>query len=164
MDRLFTPWRYDYLVSEKAKGPCVFCTALGAGDDRANLILRRDPHHFVILNRYPYSSGHLMVVPNRHIGNLSAASAEERHELMDLAARCERALDTVYHPEGFNLGLNLGRSAGAGIADHIHLHLVPRWGGDTNFMTVLGETRLIPEELDRTWSRLKDALDSTEGD
>jgi ATP adenylyltransferase len=105
-----------------------------------------------------------MVVPNRHIGNLSAASPEERHELMEVAARCERALDAVYHPEGFNLGLNLGRSAGAGIADHIHLHLVPRWGGDTNFMTVLGETRLIPEDLDRTWSRLKEALDPTEGD
>lgn len=156
--RIFTPWRYEYLVSDSTEGGCVFCQAQTRGDDRSALIVHRARHTFVILNRYPYNSGHVMVVPNRHLARLSESTGEELHELMDLAARCERALDRTYRAQGINLGINLGRSAGAGIADHYHLHVVPRWSGDTNFMTVTGETRLIPEELDVTWTRLREAL------
>ena len=164
MERLCTPWRYNYLVSDKSKEGCVFCTVLATGDDRAKGILLRGRMNYVILNRYPYNNGHLMVVPFRHIGGLSHATADELHELIDLTARCERVLRALYQPGGINVGINLGPSAGAGIADHYHLHLVPRWEGDTNFMTVIGDTRIIPEDLDRTWSRVKEALDADAGE
>jgi len=159
MDHLYTPWRLEYLVSGVGTTGCVFCEALEAGDDRSSLIVLRTRLHFVILNRYPYNNGHLMIVPNRHVAQLHEATAEELHEMMDLAARCERSLRQLYRPHGINLGMNLGRSAGAGIDEHYHLHLVPRWAGDTNFMTAIGETRLLPEELDQTWSRVRDALE-----
>lgn len=161
MDHLFTPWRYDYLVSDPIPSGCIFCEALAAREDRERLVVFRGDSHFAILNRYPYNNGHLMVVPNRHLPDLDEATREERHELMDLAARCVGALRRTYRPHGVNLGLNLGRSAGAGIAAHYHLHLVPRWDADTNFMTVTGGTRIIPEDLDRTWERLREAIAAT---
>jgi len=158
MDRLFTPWRYDYLVSDKASGGCIFCEASSADDDRERLVVWRGGTHFVILNRFPYSNAHLMIVPHRHVADLLEATPEERHDLIDLATRSLAALRSAYGPQGFNLGCNLGTSAGAGIASHYHLHLVPRWEGDTNFMTVTAETRVIPEDLGRTWERMRAAF------
>ncbi|MGD8375591.1 MAG: HIT domain-containing protein [Acidobacteriota bacterium] len=158
MEHLFTPWRLEYLVSGVRTTGCVFCEALAAADDRSCLIVLRSALHFVILNRYPYNNGHLMIVPNRHLAHLHEATPEELHEMMDLASRCERSLRKLYRPHGINLGMNLGRSAGAGITEHYHLHLVPRWAGDTNFMTAIGETRLLPEELDQTWTRLRGSI------
>jgi len=133
---------------------CAFCEAL-AGAGLEDLLLVRGPTCFVILNLYPYNSGHLMVVPNRHIPRLADASPEERRELMEMTCRAERALDEAYHPQGMNVGINLGRSAGAGIVDHLHVHLVPRWTGDTNFMSVVGQVRVLPEELEQTAERLR---------
>jgi ATP adenylyltransferase len=132
----------------------VFCEAQsspGAG----SLVLFRARHCYVILNLYPYNSGHLMVVPNRHIATLSAASHDERCEMMDLTRVAEQALTESYRPQGLNVGMNLGRSAGAGIVDHMHIHLVPRWNGDTNFMTVVGEVRVLPEDMVQTAERLR---------
>ena len=163
MQRLFTPWRYEYLVSDKSADGCVFCKALESGDDREALIVHRGRHLFIILNRYPYNNGHVMVVPYRHLSRLSESTVEELHELSELASRCESTLTRTYGAEGINAGINLGRSAGAGIAEHYHLHVVPRWSGDTNFMAVTGETRLIPEELDVTWTRLREALGRDDG-
>ena len=133
---------------------CVFCEAI-AGDGDESLIVFRGATCFVILNLYPYNNGHVMVVPRRHLDSLSAASAVERAELMDLARLAELALGEAYHPHGLNLGINLGRSGGAGIVDHVHLHVVPRWEGDTNFMTVVGDARVIPESLERTADTLR---------
>jgi len=126
---------------------CVFCDAQTSATDQASLIVYRGTTCFVILNLYPYNSGHLMVVPNRHIGSLVEASSEELTELIELTRRGEAALTEAYTPQGMNMGINLGKPAGAGVLDHLHMHIVPRWTGDTNFMTVVGETRVLPEEL-----------------
>ena len=144
MERLWSPWRLKYVSSTGQPCACVFCEALAHdGDD--SLVVHRGRSAFVILNLFPYNSGHLMVVPDRHIATLSAATHEERCELMDLTQLAEQALTEAYRPQGLNVGMNLGRSAGAGIVDHIHVHVVPRWSGDTNFMTVVGEVRVLPE-------------------
>lgn len=161
MDRLWSPWRYEYIASggaedSKSSG-CVFCSIQAdPNHDEANFVLHRASRSFVVLNIYPYISGHLLIVPNEHLGELDAAAKETTDELMDLTKRCQTALRAAYQPAGFNLGMNLGKSAGAGIVDHIHLHLLPRWTGDTNFMSSIGETRVIPEDLATTYRKLRD--------
>src|SRR5581483_5361319 len=140
MDFLCIPWRYQYITKPEEKGVCIFCAAAGSADDERTLVVHRGKHSFAMLNRYPYTAGHLMVVPFDHVSSLEALSAETLAELMMLARDAEHYLRAVYHPEGLNIGMNLGKCAGAGIADHVHLHVLPRWTGDTNFMTVIGET------------------------
>ncbi len=136
---------------------CIFCDAArDPADDERNFVLHRGAHTFVILNLYPYISGHLMIAPYAHLGELDAAPKEATDEIMDLTKRCQTALREIYHPQGFNLGMNLGRAAGAGIADHIHMHLMPRWSGDTNFMTSVAETRVLPEDLATTYRKLRE--------
>lgn len=147
-----------------AGGPeaaCAFCSLLAAGDDRRALILRRGTHAFLVLNAFPYASGHLMAVITRHVGSIETATADELAEAMTLIQTGTRALDAAYHPDGFNVGLNQGRVAGAGVLGHLHIHLVPRWNGDTNFMPVIGETKVLPESLETTYDRLAAALAST---
>ena len=153
MDRLWAPWRLEYVVSADSAGGCVFCDAL-AGDDEKRLVVHRGERAFVLLNRFPYTSGHFMVAPVRHGGDLGALEAGEIVELHRLAADGMAALGRLYSPDGFNLGWNLGRVAGAGIVDHVHLHVVPRWSGDTNFMPVLADVRVLPEHLRATRERL----------
>lgn len=160
MDYLWTPWRYHYIASEKKRDSCVFCDAVSANQDRETLILLRGEKTFVILNRYPYTSGHVMVVPYAHVADLAAADPEMLAEMMKFAQRMQTALQKTYRPEGFNIGMNLGRAAGAGIVGHLHLHVLPRWAGDANFMTVVGETRVEPEELSTTYERLHAALNA----
>ena len=134
---------------------CIFCEALkNSADDENNLVLLRGQLNFIILNRYPYISGHLMIAPNAHLADFAAAPKETTDEMMDLAKRCQSALHDVYHADGFNIGMNLGRAAGAGVADHFHLHIMPRWNGDTNFMSTVGETRVLPEDLATTYRKL----------
>jgi ATP adenylyltransferase len=134
---------------------CVFCEAvLNPADDEKKFVLHRGTHAFVILNLYPYISGHLMIAPYAHLGELDTTPKQTTDEIMDLAKRCQTTLREVYRPQGFNLGMNLGRAAGAGIADHIHMHLMPRWAGDTNFMTSVAETRVLPEDLPTTYQKL----------
>jgi ATP adenylyltransferase len=157
MDRLFTPWRLPYVTEASRRDPgCIFCEALERNDEP--LVVHRGRRAFVILNKFPYNNGHLMVVPYRHTSELGALEADELAEIMALAQRVERALTAIYQPHGFNLGLNLGKPAGAGVLDHLHLHVVPRWNGDTNFMTVLGDTRVLPEDLAVTAERVRRAL------
>ena len=158
MDYLWTPWRYRYISEAKNVTGCVFCNAPAANKDEEWLIVQRAAKNYVILNRYPYTSGHVMIVPYAHTADFSGLERETAAEMMLLSQRVQTAIEAVYHPDGFNLGMNLGRSAGAGIADHLHMHLVPRWTGDTNFMTTVGETRLEPEELSVTYARLRRAL------
>jgi ATP adenylyltransferase len=160
MDYLWTPWRYQYITHARDEGECVFCAAGRTADDKAALVIYRGERNFVILNRFPYTSGHLMVVPYDHVASLSELPGETLVEMIRLAQISERHLRAVYRPEGLNLGMNLGNSAGAGIAGHLHLHVLPRWTGDTNFMTVVAETRVLPEDLEATWTRLKAAFDS----
>jgi ATP adenylyltransferase len=143
-----------YLTSERPEG-CLFCILPQEDDDEKNLILYRGQHSFVIINRYPYTNGHVMVVANRHVDLISELSVDESTEVMALVSRCERALTDVYNPGGINVGANLGASAGAGIPGHPHVHLVPRWHGDTSFMTSVGGTRVISEDLDETFKRFK---------
>ena len=147
-----------YLGSQAPAG-CVFCERLARTNDRDNLILLRAPRAFLILNAYPYASGHLMAVVNRHVGGLAEATGEERGEMMSLAAEATRLLAVEYRAEGFNIGLNQGRIAGAGVEGHLHVHVVPRWSGDNNFMATIGETRVLPESLAATYDRLKTRLD-----
>jgi ATP adenylyltransferase len=157
MDRLWSPWRYDYIKSGSSEQPgaCIFCSLQEKpADDKKNFIVHRAAHNFVVLNLYPYISGHLLVVPYAHLGELDAAPKETTDELMDLTKRAQGILRETYKPHGFNLGMNLGRSAGAGVADHIHLHIMPRWTGDANFMSTIGETRVIPEDLTETYRKL----------
>ena len=163
MKRLFSPWRLRYVssASRRERG-CVFCRAAAGRNDRASLVLARGRTHYVILNKYPYNNGHLMIVPRRHLATPALAEPESLAEMMSLAVRCETALRAAYRPSGINLGMNLGRSAGAGIEGHYHLHVVPRWDGDTNFMTVVHDTRVVPEALDTTWRRLRPLLAATE--
>jgi ATP adenylyltransferase len=159
VDHLWSPWRYKYINSgdKETESLCVFCSLLNDSTeaDERNYILHRARYNFVILNLYPYISGHLLVIPYEHLSDLDAASKETTDELMDLAKRCQTALREAYHPQGFNLGMNLGRSAGAGVAEHFHLHIMPRWTGDTNFMTTVGETRVHPEDLAVTYEKLR---------
>jgi ATP adenylyltransferase len=154
LERLYTPWRLRYVTGEAKSADCVFCGAQQTSDADA-LIVFRGRVSFVILNLFPYNNGHLMVVPNRHISTLVEASSDELAEMMALARRAEIALREAFSPQGMNMGLNLGKAAGAGILDHLHLHVVPRWVGDTNFMTVVGETRVLPQELPVTADRLR---------
>jgi len=161
MDYLWTPWRYQYITKTTDDVECVFCAAAAASDDKAWLVVDRGARNLVICNRYPYTSGHIMVVPYEHVATLEDVADETLVELIRLARQCERHLRTIYHPEGLNMGMNIGRSAGAGIAGHVHLHVLPRWRGDTNFMTVVGETRVVPEELEVTWEKLRAAFRGT---
>lgn len=155
MEFLFSPGRYSYVTSKKNDEGCVLCRIRDSKEDEPNLVLMRTPSNYVLINRYPYNNGHLMIVTNRHEADLHALPAEDRSDLIELAGRAERILRDAYGAHGINLGMNLGESAGAGILGHLHLHLVPRWSGDTNFMTVIGATRVVPEEPHMTFSRLK---------
>jgi ATP adenylyltransferase len=155
--RLWAPWRLSYVAGPKDPG-CVFCAAPAAGDDRAALIAHRGALAFVILNRFPYNSGHLMVVPFRHVARLDDLSPEESRAMMDLTSLAILGLDRALSPEGFNVGMNLGRAAGAGIEAHLHMHVVPRWVGDTNFMPVLDDTKVLPQHLDETYTQLSRAI------
>ena len=147
-----------WIGAAKVPAGCVFCSARDNRDDRKDLVLERSRHAYLILNAYPYASGHLMAVVNRHLGALTAAETDELADMMRLVQRAVAALTTEYRPEGFNVGMNQGRSAGAGIEDHLHIHVVPRWNGDHNFVSVLGDTRVLPETLETTWERLKGRL------
>ncbi len=164
MDVLWSPWRYDYIKADKsltACSLCVFCDILNSSaTDKEKFILYRAEHNFVILNVYPYISGHLMVIPFKHIANLDEASKEITDELMDLTKLCQTALREVYEPHGFNLGINQGKAGGAGVAEHLHQHILPRWVGDANFMTAIGQTRTIPESLETTYQKLKPKFES----
>lgn len=155
MERLWSPWRLDYVTgaTDTSGNDCVFCVAPGLPAS-ASLVVARADACFVVLNLYPYNNGHLLVVPTRHIGSLAETTPEELAELMVLTRRAEIALTEAYRPHGMNIGINVGRPAGAGVPGHLHIHVVPRWEGDTNFMTVIGETRVVPEELPRTLTRL----------
>ena len=158
MEHLWTPWRLAYVTDASKSDPgCIFCDAV-ARIDREPLIVHRGVTAFVILNKFPYNNGHLMVVPLRHVGRLSDLGSDEAGEIMTLTQAVERALTRMYQPHGFNMGLNLGKPAGAGVLDHLHMHVVPRWNGDTNFMTVVGETRVLPEDLEATAARVRAAL------
>jgi ATP adenylyltransferase len=158
VDRLWSPWRHDYITraaSDKSPGACIFCEAQAhPADDAKNFVIHRGDRNFVILNKYPYISGHLMVATSNHIGDFASAPKDVTDEMMELAKKCQAALRDVYRPQGFNIGMNLGEVAGAGIADHIHLHVLPRWAGDTNFMSTVGETRVLPEDLSVTFQKL----------
>ncbi len=158
MDRLWSPWRLAYVTAaQRTPTDCIFCDAVAQAD--AELVLLRGRRCFVILNLYPYNNGHLMLAPNRHINTLASLTTEEQNELMTLARWSEMALTETYHPQGINVGINVGKAAGAGIEDHLHMHLVPRWAGDTNFMTALAETRVLPETLQQTAERLRPILE-----
>ncbi|MBI5546263.1 MAG: HIT domain-containing protein [Deltaproteobacteria bacterium] len=154
MQTLWAPWRMEYIKQDKPQG-CIFCTYPAQENDRANLVLGRSLHGFVMLNRFPYNSGHLMVIPRRHVSELSALPEAEYDDLQRLLRASVGVLFEVYRPEGMNVGMNLGRIAGAGIADHLHWHAVPRWGGDTNFMPVIGETKVMVEHLEGAYDRLR---------
>jgi len=154
LDHLWSPWRLAYITGGASTGGCVFCAALSDAS-AADLIVHRGAACFVILNLFPYNNGHLMVIPNRHIATLASATADELREMMMLTRDAEVALTEAYAPHGMNMGINLGKPAGAGVLDHVHMHVVPRWNGDTNFMTVFGETRVLPEDLASTASRLR---------
>lgn len=157
MKYIWSPWRMSYIEKHKEENGCVFCEAQSIADGEQNLILFRGQRAYVILNRYPYTSGHLMVVPFQHAASLEGLDAETRAELLELANRITQMLGREYHAQGFNVGFNIGEAAGAGITEHIHLHVVPRWTGDTNFMSSLGETRVLPETLEDTYRRMKRA-------
>jgi ATP adenylyltransferase len=158
MEKLWAPWRMSY-VEVQAPSGCIFCEKPKETEDAANLILHRGQTAFVILNAFPYNNGHLMVVPYRHTADLTDLTPEERDELMALAQWCSRLLTAALGPDGFNVGMNLGRVAGAGIADHLHLHLVPRWSGDTNFMPVVADTRVLPDSLQNSYAKLREAME-----
>ncbi len=158
MDRLWSPWRARYIASgvDAQQDGCVFCLIANDPEhDETNFVLHRATHGFIVLNLYPYITGHLLIVPYLHTAEFDSTPKEITDELMDLAKRSQTALREVYSPAGFNLGMNLGAAAGAGIADHLHIHLLPRWAGDTNFMTTVAESRVIPEDLETTYSKLR---------
>lgn len=157
MDRLYTPWRLDYVQGQRTHDGCVFCDCQ-AEDDQQSFTLHRSRHWFVILNRYPYNGGHLLLVANRHIGSLTECTAEEVADMSLLLSAMEKALRRGYEPHGVNCGYNGGAGAGAGIPGHFHIHMLPRWSSDTNFMTVISDTRVIPERLEDTYARIKPLL------
>ena len=158
MDYLWTPWRYAYVSSTEKTAGCVFCDAPKEKDDAKVLIVHRGKHCFVILNAYPYTPGHVMIVPYAHLDELRRLPVEAAQEMMALSQRMESVLRELYRPDGLNLGMNMGKAAGAGIAGHIHMHVLPRWVADANFVSVIGETRVLPETLEVTWGRTREAL------
>lgn len=155
MKHLWSPWRMKYIQKNEKEEGCVFCNAQAKTDSAENLIALRGKYAFVILNLYPYTSGHLMVVPFGHIATLEELDPATRAEMMELASQCMSVLRKVYKPQAFNMGANIGEAAGAGVPGHIHVHIVPRWGGDTNFMSTLGETRVLPESIEDTYHRIR---------
>ncbi len=158
MDRLWSPWRYAYVSTAGREGACIFCEKAAEDRDAENFILHRGRKNFVLLNLYPYTTGHLMIAPYEHVALLEEASEDTLEEMILLARSSERHLRTVYQPRGFNIGMNIGECAGAGVAGHIHLHVLPRWPADSNFMTTIGETRVLPEELSVTYEKLRRAF------
>jgi len=160
MDYLWTPWRYQYMTQAAGgtQPECIFCDAVAQKKDSETLIVYRSKKAFVILNRFPYTSGHVMIVPYAHVAELELCDAEALREMMQLAQHVESIYKATYKPDGINLGMNLGRAAGAGVAGHLHLHMLPRWIGDSSFMTVTGEARVLPEDLKTTYERLSKAL------
>lgn len=166
MDYLWTPWRYRYVTEPKDGNEdparCVFCRILASGrSDEENLIVHRGERNFIILNRFPYTNGHMMVIPYEHLARLADAPVETAEEMMRLTRRLERVLRSLYRPQGVNVGMNIGRAAGAGVAGHIHMHVLPRWIADSNFATVIGETRVHPESLGDTWNRARAEFERT---
>ena len=154
MDHLWTPWRYGYISPAVPATGCIFCIKAAENQDAQNYILHRGKLNFILLNLFPYTNGHLMIAPYQHVATLEETPGETLAEMTRLTRRAEANLRTVYRPHGFNLGMNIGASAGAGVADHIHMHVVPRWTGDANFMSTIGETRVLPEELPVTYDKL----------
>lgn len=157
MQYLWSPWRMSYIQEHKNEEGCVFCQALKEPERTRSLVVFLGNKAYVILNRYPYTSGHVMVIPKKHVATIEDLDSETRLEMMELTNTCITVLRKVYSPEGFNLGMNIGEAAGAGIAEHVHMHIVPRWGGDTNFMSSLGNTRVLPEALEDTLHRVRKA-------
>jgi ATP adenylyltransferase len=155
MDYIFTPWRYAYITQTEKISECLFCERLQQSDDAKTLIVHRGRHCFVILNAFPYTAGHVMVVPYEHVDQLQKLSAPAAQEMIELTQRMEGILRGLYKPDGLNLGMNLGKAAGAGVAGHIHMHILPRWVADANFVSVIGETRVVPEALETTYERIK---------
>ena len=160
MEYIWSPWRFKYVAAVEREDGCVFCRVQQQGSDLDNLILHRGPLNFVILNLFPYTCGHLMIVPYEHAASLASVGEAVTTEMMALAKKAQTALQSEYHPDGFNIGMNLGQAAGAGVADHIHLHVVPRWTGDANFVSIIGETRVLPEDLATTYHRLEKHFDA----
>jgi ATP adenylyltransferase len=158
MDYLWAPWRMAYIEVKQPEG-CVFCTKPAQEDEREQLLLYRGERCFILMNLFPYNNGHLMVAPFRHTADLVGLSAEEQAELMRLTRYCVRVLETAFRPEAYNIGMNLGKTAGAGVAEHLHMHVVPRWNGDTNFMPVLGETKVLPDALFSSYDKLRVAIE-----
>jgi len=159
MDHLWSPWRYQYVSKSGPVAGCIFCTKSSEQRDNQNYIIYRGSENFILLNLYPYATGHLMIAPYNHIASLAEASEPVTSEMMQLARRAEIHLAEIYNPQGFNLGMNLGQAAGAGVPGHIHMHVLPRWIGDTNYMTTVAETRVLPESLDVTFAKLKKAFE-----
>jgi ATP adenylyltransferase len=157
MDYLWTPWRYAYVSGADLDTRCIFCNAPKETDEQARIV-HRGTHCYVILNTFPYTNGHVMIVPYVHLDELQKLPADAAHEMMGLSQRMEGVLRSLYRPDGINLGMNLGKAAGAGVAGHIHMHILPRWVADANFVSVIGETRVLPEALEVTWERIKDAM------
>jgi len=162
MKRLWAPWRLEYICKEK-EDECFLCRILASDLDRENLLLKRGATCAILMNRFPYSNGHLMVCPNRHVANIDLLTPEEKMETMDLMADAIRALRETIQPEGFNVGINLGQAAGAGLKEHLHTHIVPRWTGDTNFMPVMDDVRVIPQSLLELWDQLYPTLNRPVG-
>jgi ATP adenylyltransferase len=160
MKHIWTPWRMKYIENNDKEEGCVFCNAQAREDGTSNLIAFRGERNFVILNLYPYTNGHLMVVPFAHIPSLEELDQPTRAELMELTSQSMVVLKNIYRPQGFNVGANIGVVAGAGVPGHVHVHIVPRWGGDTNFMSTLGETRVLPEALEMTYQRISEGFQS----
>jgi ATP adenylyltransferase len=158
MEHIWSPWRYRYVSTAAAGDACIFCSKPAADQDEANHIVYRGERNFVILNLYPYTNGHLMVAPYEHVASIEEVAEETAVEMMLLVRRAARHLRAIYQPRGLNLGMNIGECAGAGIAGHIHMHVLPRWPGDANFMSVVGETRVMPEDLSETYHKLKAAF------
>jgi ATP adenylyltransferase len=158
MDYLWTPWRYAYVAGAEKTSGCIFCDLPRAGDDAKARITYRGQHCYVVLNAFPYTPGHVMIVPFAHLDELQKLPAEAAREMIELAQRMERVFRQLYRPDGINMGLNVGKAAGAGVAGHIHMHALPRWVADANFMSVVGETRILPESLETTYERIKAAM------
>jgi ATP adenylyltransferase len=157
MKRMSTPWRKNYIEGQTKEEGCVFCNALAKQDDPQSLIVHRGQRAFVIVNLYPYTNGHLMVTPIEHQPSLELLDAETRAEMMELVTQAIVALKKTYNPQAFNVGANIGKAAGAGVPDHVHMHIVPRWSGDSNFMSIIGETRVLPETVNETLRRIKES-------